>query len=281
MKLLDVFTCNIDTNYVLWTSFSLYWKSNDFIIDDDNESSYLSSHFQDILISLFHLPLFAFQIFRSLLQARVGTFLAGDIYQKADFDATIDLNGMTIELGSAKKKIDFDNDQNSNNTTNKNNHAEKYSNGADKKNSSRGSRGDASTKSTSFVTMVCDNDNGNGNGIDTIGKKSPASPSHSYNFAEYTEGKSKSLDIGDGFLKSKSGVLREKGTRRTRVSQCKNLRGFILGFENNWLLKHGVAAKVFIHSFSISCIFKAILSSLPFLLYDYYQHFLKLCCYFT
>ena len=200
------------------------------------------------------------------MQARVGTFLAGDIYQKADFDATIDLNGMTIELGSAKKKIDFDNDQNNNNTTNKNNHAEKYSNGADKKNSSRGSRGDASTKSTSFVTMVCDNDNGHGNsnGIDTVGKKSPASPSHSYNFSEYTEGKSKSLDIGDGFSKLKSGVLREKGTRRTRVSQCKNLRGFILGFENSWLLKHGVAAKVFIHLFFILCSSKAIYSSLSF-----------------
>ena len=182
----------------------------------------------------------------------MGTFLSGDVYQKADFDATIDLNGIIIELGSAKKKIDFDNDQSSNNSNSKSSHAEKYNNSADKKNNSRGSRGDAGTKSTSFVTMMCDNDNGNsngngnGNGNESVGKRSPASPSHSYTFAEYTEGKSKTLDIGDGFSKSKSGVLREKGTRRTRVSQCKNLRGFILGFENSWLLKHGVAAKVFI-----------------------------------
>ena len=50
-------------------------------------------------------------------------------------------------------------------------------------------------------------------------------------------------DIGDNFAKSAS-VVREKGTRRLRVSQCKNLRGFILGFENSWLLKYGVAVKV-------------------------------------
>ena len=50
-------------------------------------------------------------------------------------------------------------------------------------------------------------------------------------------------DIGDNFAKSAT-VVREKGTRRLRVSQCKNLRGFILGFENSWLLKYGVAVKV-------------------------------------
>lgn len=59
-------------------------------------------------------------------------------------------------------------------------------------------------------------------------------------------------DFGDAFTKSTT-VLREKGTRRARVSQCKNLRGFIMGFENDWLLKRGVAVKVrgmYVHMFS-------------------------------
>ena len=171
----------------------------------------------------------------------MGSFLAGDIYQKTEFDATIDLTGMVNDLGNTKKRIDFDSD-NQNNCNNSNG---KNSFLSEKKNSSRNLRADASAKSTPCITMICDNDS---RGDINVGK-SPSSQSHSFNPTEYTMSRNKGLDIGDGFTRGNTGVLREKGTRRTRVSQCKNLRAFILGFENNWLLKHGVAAKVFYISF--------------------------------
>ena len=55
-------------------------------------------------------------------------------------------------------------------------------------------------------------------------------------------------EIGESFFRSTS-VVREKGTRRARVTQCKNLRGFILGFERSWNNKHGEPVKVRLHTF--------------------------------
>lgn len=93
---------------------------------------------------------------------------------------------------------------------------------------------------TTPSAMVCDTDGGeNGRSRVPGGGKGALSDY----LRDRVDMKGGIPDFGDVFTKSTT-VLREKGTRRARVSQCKNLRGFIMGFENDWLVKRGVAVKV-------------------------------------
>ena len=128
---------------------------------------------------------------------------------------------------------------------------------------------DNSTKisSTPVVTMLCDDVRDNQTSTSTSTSNKSLSLSQTFNLSQtlllsdYSDSRNKSEDIGDTFSRTNS-VSREKVSRRTRVSQCKNLRGFILGFENNWLLKYGVVAKV---NIEFSCYFLIILFYLLFL----------------
>jgi hypothetical protein len=92
---------------------------------------------------------------------------------------------------------------------------------------------------TTPSAMVCDTDGGENGRSRVPGGKGALSDY----LRDRVDMKGGIPDFGDAFTKSTT-VLREKGTRRARVSQCKNLRGFIMGFENDWLLKRGVAVKV-------------------------------------
>lgn len=103
---------------------------------------------------------------------------------------------------------------------------------------------------TTPSAMVCDTDGGENGRSRVTGGKGALSDY----LRDRVDIKGGIPDFGDAFTKSTT-VLREKGTRRARVSQCKNLRGFIMGFENDWLLKRGVAVKVrcmHVHIFSLS-----------------------------
>ena len=234
------------------------------------------SLFVFVFISFFHFFLLLFlyvivmQIFKSLLQSRVGAFMTGD---------GMDLNTDPRLISDRMKKQSQYQGQGTG-TGSGSGSGGASSTGGDSTGTGNGSNsgggtgmgmgmggtGDHKARSESMsdvsspntkerrrknlppvlqiVTtpsaMVCDTDAGE-NGRSRV----PASGKGvlSDYLRDRVEMKGGLPDFGDVFTKSTT-VLREKGTRRARVSQCKNLRGFIMGFENDWLLKRGVAVKV-------------------------------------
>lgn len=214
----------------------------------------------------------------------MSSFLSGEIIQKNEFDATLDLTESRLDRKIKKIETDAEyknmgngnnngmgngsmgngsmgngsmgnghmgsNGMNNNGNMSNNNNSNN-SNLSDNKNGPH--KDDNKQFNSNNSTMSCENEmrdlgistqdpgsKGSESSHTTTSQSKQTQPSMSY--SEYTDSRN-NIDIGDSFTKSNS-VIREKGSRRTRVSQCKNLRGFILNFENNWLLRHGVPVKV-------------------------------------
>ena len=196
----------------------------------------------------------ALQIFKSLLQVRVNSFIAGDGFQERSSEsestaATEEVNrtangangrhaagggvgpGVGVEVQKDQRVSGSDSD------------ASKKGKSATTSLHIKTSLSETayiSTISPVISPMVCDDVQ-----IPNQGSRVFTSKGSLSDYLGENRGFNRTTvpEIGESFFRSPS-VVREKGTRRARVTQCKNLRGFILGFERSWNAKHGEPVKV-------------------------------------